>query len=104
MLSVATHGEKQQEEERGNRREAEERDCARVKRENWARTNWDGNAENRTKRKGEWGVGGGSRHGLFSQSHQTQQGGVGFPLLREELKSAPGGHAPEWQFPVPKAA
>lgn len=31
---------------------------ARRARVNWARTNWDGNAENRTQRKGEQGVSG----------------------------------------------
>lgn len=41
---------------------------------------------------------------LFSHRHQTQQQEDCFPLLRGELKTAQGGHALEWQFPVPKPA
>lgn len=41
---------------------------------------------------------------LFSHKHQTQQQEDCFPLLQGELKSTQGGHALEWQFPVPKPA
>lgn len=41
----------------GRGKREQERDgearCARVNRENWVRTKWDGHAENRTRRKGE---------------------------------------------------
>lgn len=45
------------------------------------------------------GSGEGLINRVFSHSHQTQLEGACFPLLREELKSAQGGHALEWQFP-----
>lgn len=44
-------GKREQERGRGARH-------AWVNQKNWARTNWDGKAENKTRRKGEWGVAG----------------------------------------------
>lgn len=50
------------------------------------------------------GSGEGLINRLFSHSHQTQQQGACFPLLQDELKSAQGGRALEWQVPAPKPA
>lgn len=59
--------------------------CPRVKRENWARTNWDGNAEDRTRKNGVWGVsgrnwGGSDQHVGFTKSLNPAARGL-FPLL-----------------------
>lgn len=48
-------GRGNREQERGGRTT-----CPKVNRENWAGTNWDGNAENRTKKNGVWRVSGGN--------------------------------------------
>lgn len=56
---AARSGKSEEEKGRGAR-------CARVNWGNWARTNWDGNAEDRTRRKGKQGVSG----GVWRESHQ----------------------------------
>lgn len=55
-------GRGKREQERGGRATR-----PRVKRENWARTDWDGNAEDRTRKNGVWGVSGGNWGGSDQQ-------------------------------------
>lgn len=58
--------------------------CPRVNRENWARTNWGGNAEDRTRKNRVWRVSGGNWGGsdqhVFTQSLNPAARGL-FPLL-----------------------
>lgn len=73
-------GRGKREQERGGRATR-----PRVKRENWARTDWDGNAEDRTRKNGVWGVSGGNwggsdQHVGFTQSLNSAARGL-FPLL-----------------------
>lgn len=56
------HGQTQREKAGRENREEDKcgrTTCPRVNRENWARTNWDGKAENRTRKNRVWRVSGG---------------------------------------------
>lgn len=82
------HGQTQREASgRGNREEERggRAPCPRVNRENWARTNWDGNAEDRTRENRVWTAsgrnwGGSDQHVVFTQSLNPAASGF-FPLL-----------------------
>lgn len=55
------HGQTQRETAgRGNREQESGGTCPRENRENWAKTNWDGNAEDRMRKNRVWRVSGGN--------------------------------------------